>query len=235
VANNVAIARFTDTDGIEKYRVTDNYTAAAGAPQAGSRLNPGAGCTRISNTGVKCPVAGVSRISVLARDQNDAVAVASTVTIPTVIDGGSGNDVLGGGAGPDQFIGSTGDDRMTGNNGNDRFSEERGANGADRIDGGANRDTVEYSGRTVPTRVSVNGVNDDGADATGDGVAEERDNVFGTVEIIRTGSGADTINSLDGDLAGSADDVSCGAGADSARADPVDAVAAATCEIITRT
>jgi len=176
----------------------------------------------------------VTRVVVNAGDQDDTVAVNSAFAIPVTLDGGAGNDRLTGGAGGDRLLGRAGVDQLNGAGGADTFVEDAAANGADRFDGGAARDTIDYSTRLLPVRVSLNGLADDGADAAGDGVAEEQDQVLGTIELIRTGAGADTIMSLDGDLlAAAADNVACGNGADTVRADPADVVAA-NCESVSR-
>jgi hypothetical protein len=115
--NNVTVTRFTDRDGLAKYRINDPYSTTTAAAK-GSRINPGAGCARISDTSVKCGVSGVSRIRVFASDLNDTVS-ASTIAIPVTLDGGSGTDTLTAGSGPDSLIGGTGADRFTAGTGND--------------------------------------------------------------------------------------------------------------------
>ncbi|WP_299493196.1 calcium-binding protein [Acaryochloris sp. IP29b_bin.137] len=62
-----------------------------------------------------------------------------------VISGGDGNDFLEGGSGDDTIIGDKGDDTKLGGDGNDRIIWNDG-DGSDRIDGGADLDTVEVNG-----------------------------------------------------------------------------------------
>ncbi len=123
--NNINVSRFTDTDAQVKYRITDNYTTTGA--QGGSRfvLGSASGCVRIGNTAVKCTAAGVTRIVVRGDDQDDSITanggLASAITIPVTVDGGSGadtltggsaNDILTGGLGPDRFRGSQGSDSL---------------------------------------------------------------------------------------------------------------------------
>jgi subtilisin family serine protease len=119
--NNVTATRFTDTDGIAKYRVTDPYSTSTTTQQSGSRINPGAGCTRVNDTTVKCPVAGISRIVLIGGDQGDALN-AGTITIPVSLFGGAGLDTLTGGARGDALVGGAGADRFTAGTGNDTIS-----------------------------------------------------------------------------------------------------------------
>ena len=99
------------------------------------------------------------------------------------------------------------------------FHEEAAANGADTItgSGGYGCCIIDYSERTAPVRVSIDGVANDGEDAAHDGVAEEGDNVSDVWEIdsgsgddvlvgrdvaadfiIKGGAGADVISGLGG-------------------------------------
>jgi subtilisin family serine protease len=116
--NNVIATRFTDTDGIAKYRITDPYSTSATTQQSGSRINPGAGCTGVTDSTVKCPVAGITRIVLLGRDEDD-VLNAGTIAIPVTLAGGGGLDSLTGGTVGDSLFGGTGADRFTAGTGND--------------------------------------------------------------------------------------------------------------------
>ena len=82
------------------------------AQQSGSRINPGAGCTRVNDTTVKCPVAGITRIVLNGGDQDDTLN-AGTIAIPVTLDGGAGLDALTGGTAGDSLIGGTGADGFT--------------------------------------------------------------------------------------------------------------------------
>jgi subtilisin family serine protease len=119
--NNVTATRFTDTDSIAKYRITDPYSTSPTAQQSGSRINPGAGCTRISDTAVKCPVAGITRIVLNGGDGNDSLN-AGTIAIPVTLNGAAGLDILTGGTAGDSLIGGTAADAFTAGTGNDTIS-----------------------------------------------------------------------------------------------------------------
>lgn len=80
--------------------------------------------------------------AILAFGSNDVVEGGDGNDI---ISGGAGNDFLDGGAGDDTVVGDTGDDTKLGGDGNDRIIWNDG-DGSDRIDGGADLDTVEVNG-----------------------------------------------------------------------------------------
>ncbi len=109
---------------------------------------------------------------------------------PDVIAAGAGNDVVSGigdrtgagdvvclGPGNDAFIGGAGDDLVV---------AEAVPDGADRISVGAGRDLVDYSTRTTPVSVSLDGAANDGAPGEGDAVGPD-------VEFLEAGSGADVL------------------------------------------
>ena len=108
------------------------------------------------------------------------------------ITGGDGNDILNGGAGDDTFDGAL------------------VADGLDTIAGGAGVDTMDYSARTNPVTVVLNGTTGSGDTGEGDLLATDMENVIGTVgddtitgnasanELVG-GTGDDTLNGLAGD------------------------------------
>jgi thermitase len=116
--NNVTATRFTDTDTIDKYRITDPYSTSPTTQQSGSRIIPGAGCTRVNDSTVKCPVAGITRIVLTGGDRDDALN-ASTIAIPVTLNGGGGLDTLTGGIRGDTLVGGIGADSFTARTGND--------------------------------------------------------------------------------------------------------------------
>ena len=152
------------------------------------------------------------------------------------IAGGSGDDGVEGGAGDDTLFGGSDQDGLAGGPGDDNLD---GGAGADGIGGGDGVDTVDYALRTGEDeftsgeRVSVtlDGVADDG-------FAGESDNALGDVENVSTGGGADVVTgsaAVNGVLTGGgndiidtrdrvADNVICGAGFDTVRADGLDQV-----------
>ncbi len=118
--NNVTVTRFIDA-GVPKYRLTDPYSTSTTTQQSGSRINPGAGCTRVNDTTVKCAVAGITRIVLNGGDQNDSLN-AGTIVIPVTLDGAAGLDILTGGTAGDSLIGGTAADAFTAGTGNDTIS-----------------------------------------------------------------------------------------------------------------
>jgi Ca2+-binding RTX toxin-like protein len=130
----------------------------------GANVSAGSGCTSVSATVATCPAAGVAAMSVSLGDMDDTATVART-SIPTTFDDGPGNDVETGGGAVDTFVSGA---------------------GSDTFRGGAGQDIVDYSGRTAPVTVTLDG-------AANDGEAGEKDNVYSDVDVIVGGSGADTL------------------------------------------
>ena len=127
-------------------------------------------CTVSRSTG-SCPAAGVGSIAVNVGEQDDTVTQSSSIT--SRLAGGNGNDKLTGGPGDDILIGEA---------------------GADTLAGGAGHDTADYSARTAPVSVSLNGTADDGE-------VGENDNVAADVEVLAGGSADDQLAGNDGDNA----------------------------------
>lgn len=70
--------------------------------------------------GIKSPVlAANSRIVVFGLAGKDRITIATNITLPSLIDAGTGNDTVKGGGGHDRILGSDGDDTITGYNGDD--------------------------------------------------------------------------------------------------------------------
>ncbi|MDB4972313.1 MAG: Alkaline phosphatase [Myxococcaceae bacterium] len=141
------------------------------------------------------------------------------------IKGGTGADELIGNDSANEFWAGEGADKVSGGKGDDIFHEGpetftagtdgilggAGAaddvlstNGADAMDGGDGTDLVDYSERTLPVSVSLDGAtlaatgNDGTATITGSGgartwAATELDNVMKTVENVSGGAGADEV------------------------------------------
>jgi Ca2+-binding RTX toxin-like protein len=144
--------------------------------------------------------------------------------------GGEGNDVVLGGAGDDQVDGEAGDDDVRGEDGSDLVS---GGGGADTLGGGngAGVDTLDYSDRSTSVRVSLDGVNDDGAAGEGDNTIPDFEMVLGGSDddVLIGGAADEALFGNDGndELAGGdgGDDLSGGPGVDAvtyvARSAPV--------------
>lgn len=180
----------------------------------------------------------------------------------TSLSGGSGNDeLLGSRAEIDTFDGGSGNDRMIGGEGQAVFEEGRSANGRDTMAGerGGSFDLVDYSRRRRGVRADLVGDRDDGQAGERDKIGSDVDNVSsgrgndvlsgnGRPNAFQAGAGADEvtggggIDRLVGDDGddritaadgGSADEVNCGRGTDTAQLDandlfPID------CEQVTR-
>ena len=133
--------------------------------------NPGGGCTVTGNVAT-CPKAGVEyTIRVAVFDLNDTVTMnvdPPPLLLDTILDGGSGNDVLIGGPGNDDLIGGPGDDvlrgnagldLLLGNDGDDTMSTGPGAPlfidpiteeiREQAADGGFGNDTITYADRST--------------------------------------------------------------------------------------
>lgn len=111
-----------------------------------TRLNVGSGIKRAREN---IDATTVERIVVIACGGNDRVRITRTgrtaVTIPTVLLGGSGSDLLRGGAGSNVIVGGDGRDRIQGGASNDILI---GGEGRDNIRGGGGQDVV-IGGYTV--------------------------------------------------------------------------------------
>ena len=144
------------------------------------------GCRSIAAGSLRCD--GVALVSVALGDGDDILR--ASVSLRTEADGGPGDDWLVAGAGDDELAGGAGHDRLDG-----------GA-GSDDLDGAGGEDMVDYTLRTGPVIVTLDGVENDGAPG-------ELDLVVG-VENVHGGSGNDVV---DGD--GEANEIAGGAGDDS--------------------
>ena len=149
------------------------------------------------SAGVKVTIDGVADDGEVG-EQDNVTAATEDIT------GGSGNDSLSGNAGSnilrglggndslygregdDVFIGGDGDDRQLGHDGNDRFLSEAGADGRDRIAGHGGLDHVDYSARTTAVSVDLDSLADDGAPGEGD-------LIWGDIETLSGGAGADRL------------------------------------------
>ena len=152
------------------------------------------------------------------------------------LNGGSQNDTLDGGDANDFLDGSNGDDIMRGGAAND---ELYGREGADDMSGGDGRDTVNFgngSSYDAGASVTFDNVANDGAAGEGDNARGDNENVIGTggpdfivggpgTNTITGGQGPDLIVVYDGAPGtASRDHALCGAGEDTVRADPLDAI-----------
>jgi Ca2+-binding RTX toxin-like protein len=83
--------------------------------------------------------APIGRAHVLGQGGNDTLVVDASMTAPTLVDGGAGNDLVLGGSGDDNLVGGTGRDTLRGGAGNDRLDGgDDDLN--DRLEGGVGAD-----------------------------------------------------------------------------------------------
>ncbi len=115
--NNVTVTRFVD-NGVPKFRIGDPYSTSSTTQQSGSRIKPGAGCTRVFDTRVTCPAAGITSIVLNGGDLDDTLN-AGTIAIPVTLGGGGGMDTLTGGTAGDSLVGGLGADGFAAGTGND--------------------------------------------------------------------------------------------------------------------
>jgi Ca2+-binding RTX toxin-like protein len=159
------------------------------------------------------PFAGVQ---VHTLDKNDVVHVNTDLF--STLNGGLGNDQLSGGTESDTLVGET---------------------GADVMSGGGGTDTADYSDRTAPLDVTIDGTANDGESGEGDNVLSDVENVTGGAandhltgsaakngldgaggdDLLKGLGGADTLSGRDGSNtlagAGGSDTLYGGAGNDS--------------------
>ena len=125
---------------------------------------------------------------------------------PDLIVGNDERNVVDGQDGDDTLDGAGGDDDMEGDQGNDTYLAGPGADEIDEGLGSGTRDTVDYSTRTTPLRVSIGDGpaslgdrNRDGEDLNRDGFPEERDDVQRGIDIVKGGSARDILTATEAD------------------------------------
>jgi hypothetical protein len=235
VANQVTVSE--PSPGV--YRVSDPAEA----------ITPSFPCTQgPSANDADCPApAGPVGLDLWTGGLNDIVRLTSLPVDPNLsvmVKGGSGDDGVFGGPEVDIVDGQAGNDWLDG-----------GA-GADVLNGGDGIDAVDYSSRTAPVAVTLDGVANDGELGEGDNVGTDVENVTGGAgddtltgsdsdnvlsggpgnDILNGGLGADSYDGGPGndtivsrDMAG--ESVACGAGSDTATVDFLDLVNP-DCEIV---
>lgn len=124
------------------------------------------------------------------------------------IDGGSGNDFLRGGADTDTLLDGGGNDSVYGEGSPDFFRAGIGTDYYDAADDNLGGDTIDYSARTNPVFVSLDGVDNDGEAGELDKLLRFEGIIGGaagdvligsnTVNRIEGRGGNDTISGLDG-------------------------------------
>lgn len=177
-------------DPLELRQLLSNTFANGVLTVTGTEQNDTISITRANNkivvtlNGSSQQFSGVERINLNARGGNDNVNF-STISIPVVARGWSGNDVIFGGKAGDKLFGDGGTDQLYGNGGDDRL--DGGSGSFDLLSGGDGNDVADYSRREEDLSLSIKrGGYDDGA-------AGENDNIRDDVEAIASGEGDDTI------------------------------------------
>jgi RTX calcium-binding nonapeptide repeat (4 copies) len=100
---------------------------------------PDASCT-ITGNAATCPGAGVTGVNVNAGDLDDHVTIDSSVTVPALLNGHDGSDVLWGGSGNDTLDGGPGADTLHGGAGDDTIFSNNHV--ASTVDCGSGQDFV---------------------------------------------------------------------------------------------
>ena len=199
----------------EANRTTMQFTGAtATIVDPGATFNAGPGCIAGVGTAT-CGLVGVAGVAADLADGADIFALHAE--LPGAIAGGPGEDILTGGSAGDTLVGGPGNDVLgdgpgtdvvDGGEGDDQFNADTGA---DRMAGGPGFDTANYTARTGPVTVVLDGTPFDGA-------AGEGDDVGGDVERVLGGAGDDRLvgNPAGNDLRGGGgnDQLDGGLGAD---------------------
>ncbi len=216
--------------------VDNNYIVT----DTGNLLITAAPCERLTNPErVSCPLP-VSGITVEAGELNDTVQLSDSVTVPSTLiggagndrlDGGVGNDYLFGGAGNDGLLGGAGDDYLVGEAGNDALL---GGTDNDYLDSGVGNDYL-FGGDGYDALLGGTGDDYLVGEAGGDGLlgGDGNDYLDGGAETdyLDSGAGNDRLFGSTGDdylfsrdgVAGN-DSVDGGPGTDTCDADPGDTV-----------
>jgi hypothetical protein len=196
------------------------------AERGASALEIGPGCesTGLART-ASCPAESISRLYLETGGDRDVVRV--NVDLPARIDAGADDDEIAiggassfvtGGSGDDQLFGDAGNDTLAGGDGNDTV---QGAGGDDRLYGGDGAD--ELDGEDGADFILGQGGDDlltGGLGADELEGARGQDSIDGGADADRLSGGADQDLMLAADQA--PDQVDCGAGRDTGRADAVD-------------
>jgi Ca2+-binding RTX toxin-like protein len=173
-SSNGAKVFYLAPPGEANHVVVTKDTAGVTVSDSGATVVAGDGCATVSASQVFC--AGSRRMGVLMRldDMDDFAQLVGWYTTGSV-DGGTGADTLIGGTSGNLLVGGAGDDILDGRSGPDYL---QGGSGTDLLDGGSAADVADYSDRTAPVAVDLDGVADDGEPGEAD-VLEEIENLRG--------------------------------------------------------
>ena len=250
------------TDGV---RVTEGFIPAAVefTPLTANAITvqPSAvGCTDDGFGTIECPLAAVTRVYVITGSAYDRIETRYS-PFPATVQAGGGDDEIytgptddevEGGAGADLIDTWPGADTLRGGTGRDTL---RPGGGSDHVEGGSQYDSVDYSDRANPVRVTLGGTSGNGETGENDTIAADvedaaggagADRLAGTAgsnelvgnngadeliggsgyDVLDGGAGNDRLVAQDGAL----DHVTCATGSDTVFADAVDALS--ECEAV---
>jgi len=188
-------------------RINGHTTSTGGAINDIVQVTQNATTINVTLNGVASsfPVGSVTSVLVDLGGGNDICILeiskgTSSLTRPSTIIGGSGNDTLRGGSGKDLIAGGTGNDSLTGGANDDILSGGAGndilvggspniftSDGRDRFEGGDGAgDYADYGFRSNALVLRLDGIANDGAPG-------ENDSILNDVEYVLGGRGADLI------------------------------------------
>jgi Ca2+-binding RTX toxin-like protein len=150
----------------------------------GDRVLPGSGCSAVDADTVRCQ-AGVTSLGIDAGDLDDRVVVSASIA-DVFVSGSGGADWLQVAGDRTLISGGTGNDPLLGT-GLENVLD--GGPGGDVLDG-VNMTCADYSARTAPVQVTLDGVINDGELGEGDDVRPDVECVIGGwAEDVLIGSG----------------------------------------------
>jgi RTX calcium-binding nonapeptide repeat (4 copies) len=227
VASSDGTVSFTAVSGEHNQVVVTAQGGAVRVVDPGaSQLRAGPGCSLVDpERVVSCPAAGLREVVVDTKDEHDVVRLQ--VDLPFRVDAGPGNDrvlagreggSVDGGPGDDQLLGDAGNDTLVGGAGDDTM---QGSGGDDRLVGRAGADELDGEDGND----AVSGGDGDDLLTGGAGVDDLRGGTGN--DFVDGGTGADRLAGDPGDDAviaadATADEVLCGSGRDTGRADSFD-------------
>ncbi|WP_028064488.1 calcium-binding protein [Solirubrobacter soli] len=207
---------------------------------SGIGLGPGAVCLFVDGSTLDCTTTPMTTATTLGGDDRIDASLLTGSSLQAI--GGAGGDYILDGAGNDSIDGGPGNDVNIAGRGTDVFA------------GGDGDDTVDYSNRTAPVTVRLNGTAVSGEAGENDTIGADVEGAIGGSgndvlvanplgnrlsggggnDTITGGAGEDTLNGNEGDDTidardGRFDAIDCGPGNDTVLADIGDS--AANCEV----
>jgi hypothetical protein len=138
---SVTSARRATFEPLEDRRLMSMVWMIDGTDAADTiRLRQSGSTVSVTRNGVTTRRGDVSSVVVNGRGGNDAIAADDSVTVPLVLHGGAGNDLLAGGHADDRLYGDAGSDTLAGGAGDDVLVSIGGASDHDRLTGNSGHD-----------------------------------------------------------------------------------------------